>query len=70
MVGVHATGFLKAFVLTLEVNESVVPRTETIVVNFRTELSEIIKEAKYLDQLSFKIPESALNIALQVGDTR
>ena len=41
------------------------PRNETIKVNFRPELKEIIKEAKYLDKMGFGIPEAAMNIALQ-----
>jgi hypothetical protein len=36
-------------------------------VNFRPELSRIIKEAKSLDQLGLKTPEIALNVALQVS---
>lgn len=43
------------------------PRSETIKVNFRPELKEIIKEAKYLDKMGFQIPEAALNVALQVS---
>lgn len=38
---------------------------DSVIVNFRSELRDIIKEAKYLDKLGFAIPESALNIALQ-----
>ncbi|KAI9351727.1 dynein heavy chain, N-terminal region 1-domain-containing protein [Zopfochytrium polystomum] len=38
---------------------------ERIVVNFKSELKDIIKEAKYLDKLGFTIPEAALNVALQ-----
>ncbi|KAJ3097104.1 Dynein heavy chain 10, axonemal [Phlyctochytrium planicorne] len=38
---------------------------EKIVVNFRPELKEIIKETKYLDKMGFLVPEAALNVALQ-----
>jgi dynein heavy chain len=38
---------------------------ERIKVNFRPELSEIIKESRYLDRMGFVIPEAALNVALQ-----
>lgn len=35
------------------------------IVNFNSELSEIINETKYLEQLGFNIPEYARNVALQ-----
>ena len=41
------------------------PLHETIKVNFRPELKDIIKESKYLDKIGFTIPEAALNVALQ-----
>ena len=41
-------------------------KPEKVFVNFRPELKEIIKETKYLDKLGFMVPESALNVALQV----
>lgn len=34
-------------------------------VNFSDELTEIINETKYLEQLGFNIPEYARNVALQ-----
>jgi hypothetical protein len=40
--------------------------TEKIIINFKPELATIIKETKYLDRIGFKLPEIALNIALQV----
>ena len=36
-----------------------------IMVNFRPELKDLIKETKYLDLLGFSVPEVAMNIALQ-----
>ena len=42
------------------------PANERIKVNFRPDLSAIIKESRYLDRMGFSIPEAALNIALQV----
>lgn len=36
------------------------------VVNFHPELKTIIRETKYLDQHGFKVPETALNVTLQV----
>lgn len=39
--------------------------SDEIIVNFRPELKDIIKETKYLDYLGFMVPEAALNIALQ-----
>ncbi|EGF80533.1 hypothetical protein BATDEDRAFT_25191 [Batrachochytrium dendrobatidis JAM81] len=38
---------------------------EKIIVNFRQELRDIIKETKYLDTMNFMVPESALNVTLQ-----
>jgi len=40
---------------------------ENMYINFRPELAELIKETKYIDKLGFSVPESALNIALQVN---
>jgi dynein heavy chain len=37
------------------------------VVNFHPDLTRIMRETRYLDRMSFKIPEMALNITLQVG---
>ena len=37
------------------------------VVNFASELSEIVTETKYMEQLGFSIPELARNVALQVS---
>ena len=36
------------------------------VVDFAPDLSEIITETKYMEQLGFSIPELARNVALQV----
>ena len=36
------------------------------VVDFASELSEIVTETKYMEQLGFSIPELARNVALQV----
>jgi dynein heavy chain len=36
-----------------------------LLVNFKPELREIIKETKYLEKMGFGLPETALNIALQ-----
>lgn len=36
-----------------------------VVVNFKAELREIIKETKYLDKMGFMVPEAAMNVALQ-----
>ena len=38
---------------------------EEIKVNFHHDLVKLIREAKYLDKMGFKIPETALNVALQ-----
>jgi dynein heavy chain len=35
-------------------------------VNFNPDLTTIIRETKYLDQLGFKVPETALSVMLQV----
>jgi dynein heavy chain len=35
-------------------------------VSFSHDLKMIIKESRYLDKLGFRIPESALNVTLQV----
>ena len=55
---------LKSFILTKEMRAG----SEVVIVNFRPELKEIVKETKYLDRIGFKLPEIALNIALQVGE--
>ena len=39
--------------------------TDMLTVNFAPELSEIILESKYLEQLGFTIPELARNMSLQ-----
>ena len=36
-------------------------------VSFSTDLTMVIRESRYLDQLGFKIPENALNVTLQEG---
>lgn len=38
---------------------------DVILVNFKTELKDIIKETKYLDNMSLSVPEAALNVTLQ-----
>ena len=37
------------------------------IVDFASELSEIVVETKYMEQLGFSIPELARNVALQVS---
>lgn len=54
---------LKTSVLAKEKHDD---NTEKIIINFKPELATIIKETKYLDRIGFKLPEIALNIALQV----
>ena len=44
----------------------VLPRAR-FYVNFAPALSQLIKEATYLDRLGFTVPETALNVALQEG---
>lgn len=39
--------------------------SETFLVNFASELNEIIQETKYLEQLGYNIPELARNVSLQ-----
>ena len=39
--------------------------SELFIVNFASELNDIIQEAKYLEQLGYSIPELARNVALQ-----
>ncbi|XP_033627732.1 dynein heavy chain 10, axonemal-like [Asterias rubens] len=46
-------------------NHAMQGREVKYVVDFATELSEIIVETKYMEQLSFNIPELARNVALQ-----
>ncbi|RKO94122.1 dynein heavy chain and region D6 of dynein motor-domain-containing protein [Blyttiomyces helicus] len=48
-----------------DTNTSAVAAAERVVVNFRPELKDIIKETKYLDKMGFAVPEAALNVALQ-----
>ena len=38
---------------------------DTIVVNFRPDLTRLIRETRYLDRMGFSIPETALNVTLQ-----
>jgi dynein heavy chain len=40
--------------------------TKEISVNFHPDLAAVIRETKYLDKLGYTIPETALNITLQV----
>lgn len=42
------------------------PDTKEISVNFHPDLHAVIRETKYLDKLGYTIPETALNITLQV----
>lgn len=43
------------------------PDTKEISVNFHPDLAAVIRETKYLDKLGYAIPETALNITLQVN---
>jgi dynein heavy chain len=61
-VETNATVCLKSFIL---IKDAASADADHIIVNFRPELKEIIKETKYLDRIGFKLPEIALNIALQ-----
>ena len=45
----------------------VLPVKKKWYVNFSSHLSELIREAKYLDRLGYTVPDSVLNVALQ-GD--
>lgn len=36
-------------------------------VNFHPDLVKLIRETRYLDRMGFQIPETALNVTLQVG---
>jgi hypothetical protein len=42
--------------------------TGQVMVNFHSDLIQVIRETRYLDRMGFHIPEIALNVALQVGD--
>jgi dynein heavy chain len=55
-----ATARLNNFILVED------PEAKEIVVNFHPDLISIIRETKYLDKLGYTIPETALNITLQV----
>ncbi len=46
-------------------NSILAERNNTFEVNFHPELTTIIRETKYLDQLGFKVPETALSVTLQ-----
>ncbi|KAI9144584.1 dynein heavy chain and region D6 of dynein motor-domain-containing protein [Paraphysoderma sedebokerense] len=46
-------------------NGTEVVNIERYIVNFKPELSDIIKETRYLDKLGFVVPETAINVALQ-----
>ena len=52
-------GLLRRTLLTKKDNSDV------LAINFAPELSEIILESKYLEQLGFSIPELARNMSLQ-----
>jgi dynein heavy chain, axonemal len=39
---------------------------ERLKVNFRVDLKEMIKETKFLEKMGFGLPETAINVALQV----
>ena len=41
-----------------------------VVVNFPPALLRLMREAKYLDQLGFAVPQLAVNLALQEGQLR
>jgi hypothetical protein len=50
---------LKSFILEETENKE-------IIVNFHPDLTEIIRESKYLDRLGLSLPETAMNVTLQV----
>jgi dynein heavy chain len=54
----NALQYLKNYIL--------IEREGRVVVNYHPELVVLIHETKYLDQLGFKIPETALSVTLQV----
>lgn len=56
-----ATARLQDFILADD------PDAKQTVVNFHPDLTYIIRETKYLDKLGYTIPETALNITLQVS---
>lgn len=80
MVESKASQYLKEFVLE-KVNSVVVPGVPSagsqhspedntdfgrLGVNFRSNLRDMIKETKFLEKMGFVLPETAINIALQV----
>ncbi|PRP82215.1 dynein-1-alpha heavy chain, flagellar inner arm I1 complex, partial [Planoprotostelium fungivorum] len=70
-----ALGFLKNSVLVDTRPKDIIDGKNGIVdaknarpmfeINFHPDLQTIIRETKYLDQLGFKVPETALNVTLQ-----
>lgn len=66
-----APSYLKSFLLVCKSNgalgTSVSPNLffENLEVNFKQDLHEIIREAKYLDRMGFQIPEFGMNLTLQ-----
>jgi dynein heavy chain len=81
MVESKASLYLKEFILervedkkfnTISaIGESTLLEKETlefnrVCVNFRANLRDMIKETKFLEKMEFTLPETAINIALQV----
>ena len=58
----NCLAYLKCHILAKDPNFTT---QDVIIVNFRPELREIIKETKYLDQMGLVSPEAALNVTLQ-----
>lgn len=56
-----ASTCLNNFILTED------PERKEITVNFHPDLTSIIRETKYLDKMGYTIPETALNVTLQVS---
>lgn len=79
MVETKASLYLKEFVLekvptipTIVVDGEKTDEHDTtdfvrLSVNFRSNLKDMIKETKFLEKMDFGLPETAINIALQVN---
>jgi dynein heavy chain len=68
-VEANSLNYLKNHVLVKDTRQvpvnGILPFHEKIVVNFRVELKDIIKETNYLDKMNLSVPEAALNVTLQ-----
>ena len=58
----NSLAYLKAYILAKNTN---IDGMEQVYTNFKPELTDTIKETKHLDRMGFKVPEIALNVALQ-----